>query len=284
LEFLVTSRKSSVSTGSRARKVTRKASRVDRHELYERSVQNTDHEFDFLDAEFRRLRGRVAHLLREDFCGTAQMSCEWVRRRRNNRAVGVDIDPAVLQWSREHNLPKLTPSARSRVQLVQSDVRDNPATAVDIVIAMNFSYQIFATREALRGYFAQVRKGLVDDGVFFIDAFGGYDAFREMRERTEHRGFTYIWDQARYDPITGKMLCHIHFAFPDGSRLNKAFSYEWRLWTLPELQELLNEAGYSKVTVYWQGTDRNGEPDGVFKPATEGEADPAWIAFLSAQK
>lgn len=268
---------------SRPRK-PRKADTADRHALYERSVQNTDHEYDFLNSAFRRLRGRTAHRLREDFCGTAQMSCEWVKRRRSNQATGVDIDAAVLAWGSAHNVSRLAPSAQRRLRLLQADVRTVRAPPADIVIAMNFSYQIFKTREALRGYFQQARQGLVKDGVFFIDAFGGYDAIREMRERTEHRGFTYIWDQARYDPITGDIVCHIHFAFPDGSRLNKAFTYEWRLWTLPELKELLLEAGFKRVTVYWQGTDRKGEPNGVFEPATSGESDPAWIAFLSAEK
>jgi len=32
--------------------------------------------------------------------------------------------------------------------------------------------------------------------------------------------------------------------------LDRAFSYYWRMWTLPELQELLQEAGFVKVTVY----------------------------------
>lgn len=262
----------------------RKADLVDRHALYERSVQNTDHEYDFLNTAFRRLRGRTAHRLREDFCGTAQMSCEWVRRRPANQASGVDLDATVLQWSTAHNVAKLPPSARRRLQLLQADVLTVRAPPADIVIAMNFSYQIFKTRDVLRSYFEHARQGLVKDGVFFLDAFGGYDALREMRERTEHRGFTYVWDQARYDPITGNILCHIHFTFPDGSRLNEAFTYDWRLWSLPELQELLLEAGFKRVTVYWQGTDRRGEPNGVFEPATTGESDPAWIAFISAEK
>lgn len=263
---------------------SRKADTADRHAFYERAVQNTDHEYDFLNTAFQRLRGRIPHRLREDFCGTAQMSCEWVRRRRSNEAIGVDIDPDVLEWSSVHNVRRLAPSPQRRLQLLEADVLTVRAPPTDIVIAMNFSYQIFKTRDALRRYFQQARQGLVKDGVFFIDAFGGYDAIREMRERTEHRGFTYIWDQARYDPITGDIVCHIHFAFPDGSRLNKAFTYEWRLWTLPELQELLLEAGFKRVTVYWQGTDRRGEPNGIFEPATVGESDPAWIAFLSAEK
>ncbi|BCO30670.1 hypothetical protein TspCOW1_07730 [Thiohalobacter sp. COW1] len=262
------------------------ASQADRHILYQDSVQDTEFEFEFINGTFERLRGRQPHLLREDFCGTAQMCCEWVRRDPHNRAVGVDLDTEVLDWAREHNLSQLEPEQRERVQLAEADVLEvRTEQAPDLIIAMNFSYQGFKTREALRGYFERVREALTDDGVLIMDAFGGYEAFQELEEETEHDDFTYIWDQDFYDPITGAMTCHIHFSFPDGSRMDKAFTYHWRLWTLPELQELLKEAGFKRVTVYWEGTDEEtNEGDGNFQPATQGEADPGWIAFLSAEK
>ena len=268
----------------KSRKPTQ-AERADRHILYQKSVQDTGFEFEFVDATFKRLRGRRARRLREDFCGTAAMCCEWVRQRRDNHAVGVDLDPEVLGWGREHNLASLKPSEQRRVSLVEGDVLSVALEPAELLLAMNFSYQCFKDRAMLRRYFESVHRGLADDGVFIMDAFGGYDAFREMTERTDHKKFTYIWDQHRYDPITGDMLCYIHFAFPDGSKLKRAFTYEWRLWTLPELQEILREAGFQRVTVYWQGTEEGtNEGNGVFEPAEHGEADPAWICFVSAEK
>lgn len=262
------------------------ASQADRHILYQESVQDTEFEYEFVSDTFKRLRGRNARLLREDFCGTAQMCCEWVSRGKENRAVGVDLDTEVLDWARTHNVSKLKPREAERVQLIEANVLDvKTEAAPDLVIAMNFSYQCFTTREALRNYFAKVREDLVEDGVLIMDAFGGYEAFQELEEETEHDDFTYTWDQDFYDPITGAMRCYIHFSFPDGSRMDKAFEYNWRLWTLPELQEILKEAGFKRVTVYWEGTDEEtNEGDGNFTPATQGEADPGWIAFLSAEK
>jgi cyclopropane fatty-acyl-phospholipid synthase-like methyltransferase len=258
---------------------------ADRHALYEASVQDVSAEYDFIDKTFHDLRGRPAQVLREDFCGTANMCCEWVRRRRTNTAVGVDIDPEVLDWGNEHHVSKLKPSARQRVRLIQADVRAVSTEPADVVLAMNFSYQLFRQRTELRSYFSTVREHLADDGVLFMDAYGGYDAYREIREKSKHNGFTYIWDQASYNPITGYMTCHIDFSFPDGSKMKRAFTYHWRLWTLPELRELLDEAGYSRVTVYWQGTDEaSGEGNGIFNPATVGDADPGWICFLTAEK
>ena len=132
-------------------------------------------------------------------------------------------------------------------------------------------------------YFKQVHKGLVDDGIFFLDAFGGYEAYEEMKEVTENDGFTYIWDQASYNPITGHYTCKIHFKFKDGSKLKNAFTYDWRLWSLPELTEMLIEAGF-KPTVYWEGTDEDDEGNGIFEPTTQGEADAGWIVYIVAEK
>ncbi|RMG29482.1 MAG: class I SAM-dependent methyltransferase [Gammaproteobacteria bacterium] len=250
-----------------ARRATRDrdtlAARADRYRLYERAVQDTAFEYAFLNRTYRALRGRTPRILREDFCGPAPMCCAWARR---------------------HNLARLTPDQRARLRLIRADVREAATdTAPDLVIAMNFSYQVFTTRDALRAYFRAVRESLAEDGLFVLDAYGGYDAYREIEEETEHEDFTYVWDQHRYDPVTGKLTCYIHFHFPDGSKLRRAFVYHWRLWTLPELQEILREAGFRRVTVYWQGTDAAGEPDGDFRPVRRGEADAGWIAYLSAE-
>ncbi len=270
----------------KSRKKKTMAESADRHVLYEKSVQNVAEEYKFVSKTFRKLRGRRPKSVREDFCGTASMCCEWVRRSKENTAIGVDVDPDVLSWGRQHNLSRLKPEARLRVSLLQEDVcKVKTEKPVDVVLAMNFSYQLFMTRKKLGGYFRKVRKALAKDGILFMDAFGGYEAYREIREKRKYKGFKYIWEHARYNPIDGNMLCHIHFGFPDGSKLKKAFTYDWRLWSLPELRELLDEAGFSKVTVYWEGTDpKTGEGNNIYSPATVGDADPGWVCFLVAEK
>jgi len=262
------------------------AESADRHKLYEHSVQGVKEEFNFVNDTFKALRQRQPHTVREDFCGTASMCCEWVRRDAGNSAFGVDIDPDVLAWGREHNLGSLQPEQRARIQLLQEDVFkvEQPET-VDAVLAMNFSYQIFKTRALLGGYFRKTCEALKDDGVLFIDAFGGYEAYKELKEKRKFKHFKYVWEHAEYNPVSSDILCHIHFNFPDGSKLKKAFTYDWRLWTLPELQELLLEAGYSRVTVYWEDADEEtGEGNGNFSPVTRGDADPSWVCFLVAEK
>jgi cyclopropane fatty-acyl-phospholipid synthase-like methyltransferase len=273
---------------SKKKPAIRLADTADRHRLYELSVQCAEAEVDFVDQTFKKLRGRRANLLREDFCGTANVCCEWVRRRKTNRAIGVDLDGEVLDWGREHQIDALKPSQQKRITLLQENVLCVKSEPVEIISAMNFSYWLFKQREQLKRYFKRVHKQLADDGILFMDAYGGHDSYKEIIEEREIEDgdsrFTYVWEQEKYEPISGNLICHIHFDFEDGSRMERAFSYDWRLWSLPEIRELLDEAGFRKVTVYWQGFDKHGEPDGDFVPVTEGEADAGWICYLTAEK
>jgi cyclopropane fatty-acyl-phospholipid synthase-like methyltransferase len=190
----------------------------------------------------------------------------------------------VLDWGRKNRVARLPAADQARVQLLESDVMSVDTAAVDLLIAFNFSYFIFDTRERLLKYFKRAHTALVDDGVFFVDLFGGPEAQEETKEKTRHKGFTYIWHQAEFHPVTNYIRCHIHFKFRDGSKIKNAFTYEWRLWSAPELREVLLEAGFRKATVYWEGEDEDGEGDGVFTPDEKGEADLAWIAYIVAEK
>ncbi len=269
---------------AQAKKKPKKADLADRHALYQEAVQDVEAEIDFVDQTYEEVRGRKAKLLREDFCGTANTACEWVRRRRSNRAIGVDLDAEVLDWGREHNVKALSPAEQKRIDLIEGNVLDAASEPVDIVLAMNFSYFLFRRRDELREYFRATRKNLKDDGLLIMDCYGGYDAPKELTEPRDCGKFTYIWDQAEFNPITNGMVCHIHFKFPDKSRLKKAFSYHWRLWSLPEITEVLEEAGFSHSDVYWEGTDEEtGEGDGIYTPSTVGDADPGWICYIVAQ-
>jgi SAM-dependent methyltransferase len=261
------------------------AEQADRHDLYQNAVQCVESEIDFIDETYAKLRGRKASILREDFCGTANTSCEWVRRRKTNTAIGVDLDDEVLGWGREHNLPTLEDDGVSRIELLCEDVLTVKTDKVDCLLAMNFSYWLFEQRSQLLEYFKRCLATLKDDGIFFLDAYGGYDAPREIEEERECNGFTYIWDQASYNPVNSHMECKIHFVMPDGSRIDNAFSYHWRLWTLPEIREVLGEAGFAKTTVYFEGIDEETEEgDGNFEAVEVADADAGWIAYIVAEK
>lgn len=270
-------------TQAKKKNLTR-AEQADRHALYEASVQEPEAEMEFVAETFKELTGRRLKLIREDFSASANTSAWWVRAGKDHRAIGVDLDPEVLAWARAHHLERMKSTRQRRLELIESDVLEVETEPVDAVLAMNFSYYLFTTRELLRKYFSRVRGALKADGILFLDAFGGYEAHQELEERTEYDDFTYVWDQAHFNPINQHMTCRIHFEFPDGSMLDNAFEYRWRLWTLPEIRELLLEAGFARATVYWEGTDeKTGEGDGIYSPSEQGDADAGWICYIVAE-
>lgn len=261
-----------------------KADTADIHELYEESVQNVENEVDFLRDTFSERTGRTAYTLREDFCGTASLACEWVKQGIDYSAIGVDIDPSVLDWGRQNRVSRLSTEDQARVSLIESDVQTAETPLVDMLVAFNFSYWIFNERAQMLNYLKRCHASIEPDGLLFLDMFGGPESMEETKEKTKHDGFTYIWHQAKFHPVTNHMQCYIHFKFKDGSRIKRAFSYSWRLWTAPEIRDLLLDAGFSDVTVYWEGDDDDGEGNGEFTPDAKGEADLAWVAYIVAEK
>ena len=273
--------KDKVSRKEKKRRKKLTAKTADRHHLYEQSVQAPEADVKFYDRVFRKTYDRKPSLLREDFCGTALLSCEWVKKRGDNRAIGIDLDPEVLDWGREHNLPRIGDAAE-RIELVEQDVMAFSGEPAEIVASMNFSYYIFKTRSVLLEYFTSVRKGLAKEGLFVMDMMGGPDAQVPQEEVREIEGFDYVWDQHSFNPITNEAMNYIHFRFPDGSEMSKAFVYDWRLWSVTELRDTLMDAGFSSVDVYWEGTDEDGEGNGVFRKSKLGDDSPAWIAYVVA--
>jgi len=260
------------------------AKTADIYDLYERSVQCPESEVNLILQAWEELRGKLPSRIREDFCGTSAVAREWVCRNETNSVLGVDLDDGVLVWAQNKINEDLTEHQRNRVSLVAQDVMHVEADPVECVLAMNFSYYGFKDRKTLKEYFSAVHRDLTDDGIFLLDAYGGSDSFLEMDEERDFDGFTYIWDQHHVNPINGDVVNYIHFEFPNGSKLQRAFTYEWRFWTLPEIQDVLIEAGFSSVVVYWEGTDEDGDGNGVWAIDERGEACAGWVAYIAAVK
>lgn len=257
------------------------AAKADKHELYERSVQDTEMDIDFMVRTFKREQGRAPLFLREDFCGTAKLCADWVHKKPERKAWGLDLHAPTLAYGTKKHLAPIGKDAE-RVTLLKKNVMERIDTKVDITVAFNFSYCVFKKREEMLRYCKQALAGLKKGGVFFLDIHGGPDCYLPMEERTRHKGFTYVWDQQPMDAITGYAMRHINFEFPDGSKIAPAFSYDWRLWTLPELIEVLYDAGFPKVDVYWEGANEDGTGNGVFKKQKNAENEDSWIAYIAA--
>lgn len=266
---------------------------IDKHMLYEASVQNVDESVSFIERVYKKNFSNAPRSLREDFCGSAALACRWVRATPERKAIGLDLDPSVLQWAKQHNIA-YQPKNSGSVTLLQQNVCSN-TPPVDIVAAFNFSYNIFKKRDEFCSYLQHVQQSLNDKGLFICDMFGGTEAMNTTVEKrriegrtrcdgTEIPSFKYYWEHEDFNVINHHILCHIHFKLPGQKKRKHAFSYDWRLWTLPELLELIKEAGFSKVMVYLHGWNDDGTSDDNYSQTTSYENAEGWLAYIVALK
>ncbi len=256
----------------------------DKYDYYRRSVQSAEGDVVFLKKVYKELRGKEAKSMREDFCGTFALSCEWVKLNPKHEAYSLDLDPEPLEYGKLNYLPKLAKDQQKRVHLQEGNVLTSKMPPTDLAIGMNFSYFVFRTRELMKQYFANSYRSLKKDGVFILDCFGGSQCYDAIVEPTRHRGFTYYWDQQGFDPVTNRALFYIHFRPKGQKKVERVFTYDWRMWSIPEIREMLAEVGFKRTHVYWEGTTRNGEGDGVFTRTEKGESCLSWIAYIAAEK
>lgn len=266
------------------------AATADKYELYQLAVQSAAHDVRLASRIYRRLRGREALHMREDFCGTAQLSAEWVKLGGGRTAEGWDLDPEPLAWGKAKNIAPLGEAA-ARVELFRGDVRERSRRRADLRLAQNFSWWVFKERSVLLDYCTRVRKELAEGGMFLMDIYGGLESPEEMSEkRPIDAGFVYVWEQERYLPGTADYRCHIHFHFKDGTKKKRAFSYDWRLWTLPEVKDVLRDAGFSDVQSWFEGTDHSTKElsgSGIYYPDQAGRLGrdcAGWLAYVVALK
>lgn len=260
------------------------AKNADKQVLYQLAVQDPDVEIQFINRVYKKRHGRAPLAVREDFCGTALFCALWIKSNNARSAVGIDLDPKVLAWGKKHNLAPLKEPGQ-RIELLQQDVRAAVPGKFDVAVGFNFSYWVFSTRDSMRDYYRSVLRSLKPGGLFFLDCYGGTTGQETLTEKRRVRGgFTYIWEQGIFNPIDHMVLNHIHFQFPNKSKLKRAFSYEWRFWSLPEIRELLSEAGFRTSTVYWEGPGKDGHGDGVFRPRTDVVNEAAWVAYVVAER
>lgn len=249
------------------------ARNADRHALYEIAVQRPDVIIGFIEELFRLDRAPEPRVLREDFCGTAQLASMWVRSGDSRRAVGVDHDADVLAWAERQNRAPLRDAGR-RLTLVSKDVL-RAGHRSDVTVSLNFSHFIYKRRDELVRYLRHARRCIRAGGLFICDAFGGPGSITPCHDERHFGEFDYIWEQRLFDPMTNQIDCRIHFTFRNGTRLGNAFTYDWRMWSLPELEEALLDAGFHDVGIYFESEDG-------FVGDTDAIDCEAWVAYLVA--
>lgn len=256
----------------------------DKYLYYKKSVQSPETDVEFISDTYKELRGKDAKVLREDFCGTFSICCEWVKLKKSHTAIGIDLDPEPIHYGKNNYYSSLTEEQKSRVEVHEKNVMDSSLPKADVVSAQNFSYFIFKSRDVLRSYFENAYKTLNDDGLLIVDCFGGSQCQEANEEETDHGDFSYFWDQDKFDPITNEALFFIHFKRKGEKKREKVFVYDWRMWSIPEIREVMEEAGFKTTHVYWEGTDKDGDGNGEFTQVESGEECESWVAYIAAEK
>lgn len=243
-------------------------------------MQAAEDDVPFVSRLYKKERKKLAMSFREDFCGTFWLCSEWVKSHPERTALGVDISKSTTKYGEKKHAALLTADQRSRLKVLNRDVRKVDKHHFDLICALNFSYFIFKSRDALRSYFKSARESLNKGGIFLLDHFGGplnmnpQEEYRDC-DLPDGKRFRYYWEQATFNPISNEAKFHIHFVTPDRVRINKAFTYDWRMWSVAEIREIMIEAGFPQTKVYWE---YNGED---FKPSEKGEDDcDVWICYI----
>ena len=258
----------------------------DKYKYYLESVQDPDADVSFFKLVWNDLRkNKPLKTLKEDFCGTFAVCCKWVQSSSKHLAIGVDLDKNTLQYGLDNYYCKLDSNQKKRITLYNQNVLSLKVSNVDIAAASNFSYYIFKERKDLLQYFKMAKHSLNKHGLFIIDCFGGSECFEPNEDSTKHKNFTYYWDQDSYDPINNWATFYIHFKLKNERNIRKkVFTYDWRMWSIPELRDALHDAGFKKTHIYWEGTDKDGSGDGNYKRVQTGEACQSWVAYIVSEK
>ena len=258
----------------------KKKAPFDKYFYYKKSVQSPEEDIQFFKKTFKYFFKQPAHIFREDFCGTFYLAYHWIKDHSKNKAVAIDSAKEPIKYGTKHHISKLSPSQQNRLKILNNNVLEDNLPKANIISVSNFSYFALKERRLMLKYFQNVLKALFKKGLFIIDVVGGPDCELLSEEEIKHKNFNYYWDQDDFNPINRTGKYYIHFKRKGEKKRTKEFSYDWRLWSLPELKDILTEAGFSKVHVYWEGTNKKGEGNGIFKKATKGDVCSTWIAYL----
>lgn len=221
---------------------------LDRHDLYEACVQSPGD----LVGMILGMHGGACSVLGEDFAGTAALSHLWAASGPKRRAIAIDLDGEALARHGEHT--RVTKLVRDVHRVRVADLE-----RCDAIFVGNFSIGYMHERRELVRYLKRCATRLKRGGIFVCDTYGGASTFTIGHVKREHRlpdgrRVIYTWEQREADPITGLVTNAMHFQVDRGGdvelRIADAFVYHWRVWSIPELADAMEDAGFRAFEVY----------------------------------
>jgi SAM-dependent methyltransferase len=219
----------------------------EKHSLYQKSVQNPKREVEFYRKVYRLIFKSLPVYFREDFCGTALLSCEWVKNNVCNQALGIDIDKDTLEWGHENNINNLS-SGSDRIKLINQNVLQpfDPKQKFDIICSMNYSHFLLNKRSELVKYFSNVRRN-INRGLFIIDFYGGLHTYSEHRHNNQSDFYEFHNEQMNIlDNVSNS---HLRYKTKEG-KLETLFTYNFRVYSIIELREALEDSGFDNFKIY----------------------------------
>lgn len=229
-----------------------------RWRLYEHCVQNIPMTLRMVEAMHAAGARSTARTLHEDFSGSAAFAHAWCSSGPKRSALAIDMDPEAHADGKAHaRLKRLTADLARLPRTIPS-----PSKA-DVVYAGNFATCELHAREALVAYLSRARQRLTPGGVFVCDLYAGPGAWRTGDTRVVHPPLpelptyrvAYTWRQREADLVNGLVSNAIDFEIVNARgvavhELVNAFTYHWRLWSIPELRDAMAQAGFGEVDVY----------------------------------
>lgn len=173
-------------------------------------------------------------------------------------------------------------------------LKDSALPPRDIVCAFNYSCCCLHKRKELILYFRHAHSALsTKGGIFVMDLYGGTSSEQALKLKRRFPNFTYTWEQDEFDIINRKTRISLHYELHKSKRkIRHAFSYSWRLWSLPEIKDCLEEAGFKSIhfwirempnvkdmrSTHGFGTTR----DDKYEEASNFQQQDAWNAYIVA--
>jgi len=152
------------------------------------------------------------------------------------------------------------------------------------VVACNFSFYIFHERKVLLEYFKSVRKSLSKGGAFLLEMGGGPGFLEKLTDRrtfkvSSTQKITYLWHQRSFNPVKRNGKYAISFLVNGQPKFKNAFEYDWRVWTIPEVRDVLADAGFKKSVVFVEKAVK-GKYNDDYRISEEGDHDHSWISYV----
>lgn len=267
-----------------------------RQRLYEQTVQMGNKIIDFMRKEYKSKFDQYPTTFREDFCSSGIYCEKWVKSSYNTYAIGIDIDQKALDYGVKYNIYDnkrmklinhnvLDPYLPSSIEVNKNEKQEekekesnhhneneddnededeykevdiNKLSTFNIICSMNYSHFLLTKRKDLLKYFQNVYESLDKTSMFFIDFYGGPHIYSSS-EHSSNKQDNYYCLSSKMNIMNNNQT--IDLKFKQNKKYNSLFHYTFRVYSLIELKEAMEEVGFKKFKVFIKLFNEDEEDD-----------------------